>query len=320
MGAVKTVPMRIRPATLDDAPAIFDIQSAHETPLIGQPNSTLEDVLDELADPHWNLETDGWLAFDDDLPVGWAMAYRRGAGGPVDIAIYRRPSLDKRHDDVAEVLWDKAERRAHDLSPESPVDIGVFPNDELMRAIATRRGYEPAATFMRMRIDHAMHVDYPSSLDGVELRHGTESEQVRRDFLDIRNEAFADHFGFAFKTYEHWVAERESSSAHDWALLHVAYLEGEPVAGVLRTNNFVPDENCGYVLTLGTRPKYQGRGLAGYLLRYAFAADAEQGRVGTILHVDSNPNRPAIGLYQRNGMREVLHLDIWRLTTSATPN
>jgi ribosomal protein S18 acetylase RimI-like enzyme len=303
--------MRIRPATLDDAQIILDIQTAHEVPLIGKPNATLEDVLDDLADPHWNIETDGWLAFTDDgLPIGWAWASRKGPHGPVDISVSRRPG----HDEVATVLWEKAERRAKELVEGAAIDVGVFPNDDLMRGIATERGFEPAATFVRMRIDHPMRVDYPSLMDGVGLRHGTHDERVRRDFLDVRNEAFADHFGFAYKEYDEWVAEREASSAHNWSLLHVAYVDGEPAAGVLRTNNFVPDENCGYVLTLGTRPKYQGRGLAGHLLRYAFAADAEQGRMGTILHVDSNPQRPALGLYQRNGMREVLRIDIWRRT------
>lgn len=311
MGRVLTLPMRIRPATIDDAQIILDIQSAHEVPLIGRPNSTLEDVIDDLGDPGWNIETDGWLAFaGDGTPIGWAWAARKGSSDIVDISISRVPG----HDETADVLWEKAERRARELVEHATIDVGVFPNDELMRGIAARRGYEAAATFIRMRIDHPMRVEYPSPLDGVQMRHGDESEQVRREFLEVRNEAFADHFGFVYKEFDEWVTEREASSAHDWSLVHVAYVDGEPAAGVLRTNNFVPDENCGYVLTLGTRPKYQGKGLAGYLLRYAFAVDAEQGRVGTILHVDSNPKRPALGLYQRNGMREVLRIDIWQKT------
>jgi hypothetical protein len=28
--------------------------------------------------------------------------------------------------------------------------------------------------------------------------------------------------------------------------------------------------------------------------------------------VDTNPRRPALGLYQRNGMRDILTIDIWR--------
>jgi ribosomal protein S18 acetylase RimI-like enzyme len=306
--------MHIRPATIDDAPAILDILTAHEVPLIGRANATLEDVVDDLGEPGWNIETDGWLAHaGDGTPIGWAWTSRKGSSGIADISISRRPG----HDEVAAVLWDLAERRAQELVDDPTIDVGIFPNDELMRGLAEQRGYDPAATFIRMRIDHAMRVAYPSLPDGVQLCHGTTSEQVRRDFLNVRNESFADHFGFVFKEYDTWVTEREASSAHDWSLLHVAYVDGEPAAGILRTNNFVPDENCGYVLTLGTAPKYQSRGLAGSLLRYAFAADAEQGRMGTILHVDSNPKRPALGLYQRHGMREVLRIDVWRRVFTA---
>jgi mycothiol synthase len=300
--------MRFRPATIDDAPIILDIITAHETPLIGQANATLEDVADELVEPGWEAETDGWLVFaDDDTPVGWGWACRKGSSDIVDISVFRRPG----HDDIAEWLWDRSVERALEMNA-GRIDIGVYPHDELGRGLAANRGFAPATTFMRMRIDHPMGVGYPSPLDGVELCHGTTDEQVRRDFLDVRNEAFADHFGFVYKEYDEWVTEREASSAHDWSLVHVAYIDGEPAASILRTNNFVPDENCGYVLTLGTRPKYQGRGLAGHLLRYAFAGDAEQGRVGTILHVDTNPDRPALGLYRKHGMREVLQIDVWR--------
>src|SRR5581483_4700623 len=130
MGRVLTLPMRIRPVTPDDAETILDIQSAHEIPLIGRPNATLEDVIDDLADPHWNIETDGWLAFaGDGTPIGWAWASRKGPEGPVDISVSRRPG----HDEVAEVLWDKAQRRAGELIEGAPIDVGIFPNDELMQ-------------------------------------------------------------------------------------------------------------------------------------------------------------------------------------------
>jgi ribosomal protein S18 acetylase RimI-like enzyme len=92
----------------------------------------------------------------------------------------------------------------------------------------------------------------------------------------------------------------------------VAYVDGVAAATLIRTNNFVPDLNCGYVLSLGTLPGFQRRGIAGFLLRYAFAADAADARTGTILHVDTNPQRPALGLYRRAGMREVLNIDVWR--------
>jgi ribosomal protein S18 acetylase RimI-like enzyme len=246
--------------------------------------------------------------------VGWGWACRKGLSDNLDIGVYVRPG----HEPVAAGLWEKAQARAIEIGRELghdaiTIDIGVYPSDSLIRQVAEGNGFAPAATFVRMRIDHPGLIGYPEAPPGVELRHGSEIA-VRKDAIAVRNEAFADHFGFVAKTYEEWARDREASSAHDWNLIHVVYCEGEPAAVAVRTNNFVPDENCGYVLTLGTSPKYQGRGLGSYLLRYAFAADAEQGRVGTILHVDTNPHRPALGLYQSNGMRDILTIDIWRRT------
>jgi ribosomal protein S18 acetylase RimI-like enzyme len=304
---------QVRPATVDDAQIIFEVEAAHETPLIGRPNATLEDVVDELVEPDFQAETDGWLVLTDSgEAVGWGWACRKGASDNLDIGVYARPG----HEPVARWLWDKAQERAIDIGKELgyraiTIDIGVYPTDSLIREICAEHGFAAAATFVRMRIDHPGLIDYPETPPGVQLRHGNEIA-VRKDAIAVRNESFADHFGFVAKTYEEWARDREASSAHDWSLIHVAYCEGDPAAVVVRTNNFVSDENCGYVLTLGTSPKYQGRGLGSYLLRHAFAADAEQGRIGTILHVDTNPRRPALGLYQRNGMRDILTIDIWR--------
>ena len=62
----------------------------------------------------------------------------------------------------------------------------------------------------------------------------------------------------------------------------------------------------------------RGKGLAKLLLRQAFARDANAGRVGTILHVDTNNPTPALGLYERVGMRTVLVIDVWRRVMPTT--
>jgi len=303
-----------RAATIDDAKDIYDVIAAHQVPVVGKPDTTLEDVVDELAEPDWNIDTDGWLVHDPEgFAVGWGWACRKGDSSNVDIDIYVVP---EHADGVAAWLWQTAQERAKGIGrqlghAEVTIDIGVFPDDAIVREIAVANGFAPAATFIRMRIDHTRLREHPAPLDGVELRPAAD-EPVRRDALTIRNEAFADHFGSIARTYEDWAAEREASSAHDWALVHVAYVEGLPAALLLRTNNFVPDENCGYVLTLGTMPRFRNRGIASYLLRYAFAEDAEAGRAGTILHVDINPERPALGFYRRNGMHPIRTIDIYR--------
>ncbi|HEX6682332.1 MAG TPA: GNAT family N-acetyltransferase [Candidatus Limnocylindrales bacterium] len=302
-----------RPATTEDAKDIYDIICAHQVPVLGKPDTTLEDVADELIEPAWDITTDGWLVHDPaGAAVGWGWACRKGTSSIVDIDIYVRPE----HDGIAGWLWAAAQERALAIAlelghAEATIDIGVFPDDATVTEVAKANGFAPAATYLRLRIDHTGRVAHPPVPDGVELRCATD-EAVRRNAIDVRNESFADHFGSVPRSYEEWFEEREASSANDWALVHVAYVEGEPAALLLRTNNFVPDENCGYVLTLGTIPKFRNRGLASYLLRYAFAEDAAAGRIGTILHVDTNPERPALGFYRRNGMRPVRTIDIYR--------
>lgn len=303
----------VRRATVDDAQTILDITAAHNVPLIGDPNATLDDVTDELVEPGFDLATDGWLVSSADAgAVGWGWVCRNGTSNKIDIAVYLRPG----HETVAAWLWQQAQQRAieigRELSHEAiTIDSGLYPSDKLVRDLAADDGFAVATSFVRMRIDHHQRVPVPPPPDGVELRHGTDVE-VRRHAHAVRNESFADHFGNVDKTFEEWSTDREASSSHDWSLVHVAYVDGEPAATLVRTNNFLQDEDCGYVLTLGTSPRYQGRGLAGYLLRYAFADDAALGRTGTILHVDTNPERPALGLYKRHGMREVLTIDAWR--------
>ena len=44
----------------------------------------------------------------------------------------------------------------------------------------------------------------------------------------------------------------------------------------------------------------------------SFSADAAAGRVGTLLHVDTNNTTPALGVYESVGMRPVLVIDAWR--------
>jgi mycothiol synthase len=304
-----------RRATLDDVDAIFEVTAAHNVPVCGDPNSTTEDVADELVEPGFDLNTDGWLVDDaDGRAVAWGWAFRKEDSANLDIAVFARPGSEA----AAAWLWEAVQSRAVDIArelghPIAVVDSAVFRADERVRSLCEAHGYAPATTFFRLRIDHEGDVPYPEPPEPLELRTA-EDPDVRRDAHAVREESFSDHFGFVPSSYESWVRTREASSAHDWRIVHVAYIDGEPAAALIRTNAFVPDENCGYVLTLATRPAHQGRGLGRYLLRYAFAADAADSRAGTLLHVDTDPKRPALGLYLGAGMRPVQTIDVWRRT------
>jgi ribosomal protein S18 acetylase RimI-like enzyme len=174
-----------------------------------------------------------------------------------------------------------------------------------------------SATYHRMRIDHDREVPDPELPEGVTVASGGEEKAVRRDAHAIHQTSFTGQFGFVEQDFEQWHEGFDASVVHDWGQLQVAYVDGQPSAMLLGNDQFVEDEQCGYVRLLGVLPKQRGRGLARLLLRRAFARDVRAGRVGTLLHVNTANPTPALDLYQSVGMRVVLVIDVWRRSVSA---
>ncbi|MFI6901473.1 GNAT family N-acetyltransferase [Nonomuraea sp. NPDC050394] len=304
---------RIRRPQIEDAAAIHDLVSACDQAVLGRVDTTLEDIADELVEPEFDRDTDGWLAEDSDgRPVGWAWACRKGDSDNVDVEVLVRPGTEG----LSAGLWALVLGRAKEIAAElghrgATVDIGVYRADEPKQAEARAKGFQPATSFHRMRVDFTAPPAAPEPLPGLTLHTG-EDEEVRRQAHLVHQEGFADHFGFIKVGYDAWYQRREAQSVNDWSQLIVARIDGEPAAMLHANNAFVPDEDCGYVGTLATLPAYRGRGLGRHLLLQAFAADAARGRKGTILHVDSNNTTPALGLYTSAGMSPVMVIDVWR--------
>lgn len=297
----------------EDAPAIHELVAACDIAVIGVPDATLGDIADELAEPGFALDTDGWLVHDaGGTLVAWAWACAKGDSDMIDIEVLVRPGVEGLTDE----LWRLVLGRAGELALErghdaATVDIGIYRADTAKQALAKAHGFAPGTSFHRMRVDHEGPVEPPVPVPGLTL-HSGETEAVRKEAHQIHQEAFADHFGFVKVDYEHWFERRQAQSVTDWSQLVVARIDGRPAALIVANNQFVTDEDCGYVATLAVLPEHRGKGLGRFLLRHAFAADAARGRRGTLLHVDSNNTTPALDLYLSAGMRPVLVIDVWR--------
>ncbi|MFF4418169.1 GNAT family N-acetyltransferase [Streptosporangium sp. NPDC001559] len=303
-----------RPGT-GDAVEIHRLISLCDTQVIGKADMTLDDVTDQLNEPDFDGEKDGWVVHDTSgRLVAWAWVCRKGTGDNMDVDVVVHP-------DAAELtgaLWDAVTERAAEIAAElghdkAVVDIALYREDSGKRALAAARGFVAATSFIRLLTDHGASVPEPAAPAGVTVHHGT-SEEVRRQGHAVQQEGFAEHFGFTPKDYDEWFAELDSSASTDWAQLMVARVDGEPAAMLLGTDAFAGDENSGYVRQLAVLPRFRGRGLGRFMLRRAFAADAARGRVGTYLHVDANNSTPALDLYLSVGMRQVLAIDVWRRT------
>ncbi|MEV8371987.1 GNAT family N-acetyltransferase [Kribbella sp. NPDC056861] len=302
-----------RRPTTDDAELIFALVAARNTAVIGEADFTLDDMADELAEPGFDLEQDAWLVFAGDDLVGYGTVTGHGDHHLLDIDFYAADS------EVREWLLSEIVDRAKELAQahgqtEVSLDAGVYRADETMRELLGAHGFTAGTTFHRMRIDHTGPVPVPDVPQGVVLRRGVADEETRRVAHGVYTETFTGQFGFSPQPYEEWFKARDAQSTFDWSQLTLLELDGRTVGFVENNDQFIEDENCNYVSRLGVLKEARGRGLAKFLLRDAFAADAEAGRDGTILHVDTNNPTPALGLYLSVGMQPVLVIDVWRRT------
>lgn len=298
-----------RPA-LSDAEAVADLAAAYSKQVIGTADYTLDDARDELSKPGFDLQQDAWLVLD---PFGQAAGFGwvegRSDSDLVDMDVVAPDPA------VARWLIEQCVARAEHLGrthgfPQITVDQGVYRDDETLPRELSAAGFAPATTFHRMRIDHAGVVPAPEPPAGVVLRECV-SDDLRRVAHEVWDTAFRDHFGHVPTAYHDWRERHEAKSTFDWSQLWVAELDGRAVGVLECTDQFVEGDDCGYIAEVGVLAEARGRGLAKFLLRHAFAVDSAAGRVGTILHVDSNNTTPALGVYQAVGMRTVLVIDAW---------
>jgi len=306
--------LTVRPPALADAERILALVSAYNTRLVGFADYTLDDVKDELTEPGFDPATDGWLVDDaDGTLVGYGWSYHEPASDIVDVDVIA--------DDPAVARWlleralDRAREvgRTHGLDAVM-VDKGVYRVDDAKRELVAAYGFTAGTTFHRMRIDHTGAVPMPTPPPGVLLHEGAYDDATRRAAHQVTMASFADHYGHVDTPYDDWLAAHEARSTFDWSQLVVLEVDGTPVAVSDSNDQFVADEDCGYVAQLGVVPDARGRGLARYLLRRAFAVNAAAGRRGTILHVDTNNTTPALGLYESVGMKPYLVIDAYRVT------
>jgi mycothiol synthase len=298
-----------------DAEVILDLVGAYNSAIVGYADFTLDDVRDELAEPGFDLTHDAWLAFDSNrrlVGYGWACADSDSDQVDVDVIATDATMTDWLLDRSIERAREMGRERAH---AKVTLHKGIYRDDEGMRPPLETRGFAPVTSFHRMRIDFDGPVELPEMPAGLTLREAVD-DATRRDAHEVQMASFTEHFGYVAKSYAEWFDIMEAKSTFAWPQMWVADLDGRPVAICGRTGQFIEDEDCGYVATVGVLDEARGRGIARYLLRRAFAVDAAAGRSGTILHVDANNTTPALGLYESVGMRLVLVVDMWNLTVA----
>jgi ribosomal protein S18 acetylase RimI-like enzyme len=295
--------------TLDDAPAIGALLLASDTAVLGRSDYTLTELEADLR--RSDLEHTGWYDESGTL-VGYGWVGRAEQTSKVELDVYVHPEHDGAlGGEILAVLeargLELAAAAGHD---DALFDTAAYRQDERTRGWLADRGFAMATTFTRMRIDLPGREPTPEPRTGVVVRRSDAEDDDLRLALDIHEKAFTEHYGHVPRSFEKF---REQFHAHgpDWSSLWIGDVDGEPAGLLIGTQQFVEEENGGYVRIVGVLPEARGRGLAKALLQTYFAAAEEDGRTAVLLHVDQGNVTNALGLYESVGMRSVLQIDAW---------
>ncbi|MEV8391439.1 MULTISPECIES: GNAT family N-acetyltransferase [unclassified Streptomyces] len=302
----------IRPATLDDAPAICELLNAIDTVEIGRPETGLNEVEADLRHPEVRLARDSWLAYESDRLVGYGLLWDDSGAERIDMDHYVLPD---RHD-AAVRLFELMEARAVERAGENGVGRAVVhmqlhTEPTLDTAIIESRGWGRVRRYQVMvREVSPETTPVPVAPPGVTLRDCV-AEADRRPAYELCERTFADHFDHQPRTYQQWLDDREGDRL-DWSLVRIATVEGLGDAGVLVSRN--DRVSKGWISNVGVVKEARGRGLGGYLLRHSFASFAALGRETVGLGVDTRNATGALKLYEDNGMRVHFAVDTWEVT------
>jgi mycothiol synthase len=303
-------PFRARPVRPEDADALLAVAHAHQTAVLGRPDSTLTEIHDGLTDP--DLDPRSIVALGaDDVPVACALVYADGDSGKADLDVFfdpgaALPALPA----VLEVGLALAEDGARERgAAQSVADITCYREDTHLAAALEAAGLTPATTFHRLRRDlqEAVPVSVPP---GVAVERVEEDEEHLRRAHRLHQSTFAGHFGFEPRPYDDWLVALRARTGT--GPLWFAVADGADVGFLHETDQFAEDEDAGYVWRLGVERSARGRGIAIALLLSAFADMRARGRRAALLHVDTANATGATRLYESVGMVPVVVMDVWR--------
>lgn len=161
-------------------------------------------------------------------------------------------------------------------------------------AMTTSLGFEPERYLWLMERPRT-EVAAPVWPAGVEVRVHDGSDAMLRDWTDIYNDSFAEHYRFVPAPIEHtYELVKKPGFRPDGLLL--AYRDGR-VAGFCRIELF---EGRGEIGTLGTAHAARGIGLGRQLLRWGVAWLLRETTLPVSLLVDGE-NEGALALYRSEG-------------------
>jgi mycothiol synthase len=290
----------LRAPSLADAEAVLEVLRERDIADTGEPDYTLQDLLDEWQLGEVDLGEDARVAERNGRITGYGIVRRQGT----------MIAVDPRHesDDVGRALITWSEERDRQRGREHHRHY-VGAGDRHGRERLTRAGYTLLRSYWRMVRDLDGSERPGQAPDGIRMRAldlGADGEAIHR-LDDVAFSAVPDYNPSTFEQFRD-----EHFAAHDLSTNLSVVAEPQTrgaLAGFALTKVW-PAEKVGFVDILAVHPDHQGRGLGSAILRYAFAGYAAAGLREAQLGVASD-NPRALRLYEQVGMRQKFRFDMY---------
>ncbi|MFF9161965.1 GNAT family N-acetyltransferase [Streptomyces longwoodensis] len=307
----------LRPAALDDAPAVTELLNAVDVLEIGRPETDLHTVEADLKHPEVALARDSWLAFDGERLVAHGLLWDESGGERIDVDHYVLPGHQRAGGLVLDALQARARERARENGAgRAVVHLHLNVRPTLDVRLLRERGWDVVRRYhvLRRPLDPAGDRPVPPP-SGVRVRACTVPADRARVHA-LYQAAFAGHFDFQPRGLSSWLHDVDADGL-DWSLVWIVTTDDLGDAGFL----IARDDRAamGWIRSVGVLREARGRGLGGLLLRQAFAAFAARGRDTVGLGVDTANTTGAPALYARHGMTVHYAVDTWEVALPCRP-
>jgi mycothiol synthase len=268
-----------------------------------------QDLAELFSFPDLDFSTGSIAVFDGAAMVAGALLSTRPAADPVHEMrfegevhpVYRRRGLGGQLLDwveTAAVPLHEKRHPGHPLTLHGSSRLGSAAHDALFAA----HGYQPVRWWHTMRIDLSAVPPAGSAPGGVQIAGFT--ADAMEDALQVRNEAFRDHWGSTQTSAESWARSLGQESFRP-EFSYVAYAGGQALGIIISFEFRASTKATGtrdlYVGIVGTRRAGRNRGIASALLSRALADGKAAGFSTSSLDVDGDSLTGAVGLYERIG-------------------
>jgi len=306
----------VAPVSMDDVPALTELMCRVSVAAIGEPDTTPDEVRDDLIGPRFDITKDTALVtMTDGRAVLYAQAYdEHDERAYIDVFV-DPDFVDDVFEKVADLAVGASLARLRSLvkaraGSSTIAAAGLYQGETRMMSAYQRAGFEVERVYWRMRIDLTDGRTFvPAPADGLRIeRVDPDDDEVMAAALKVRNETFRGHHGHVDLEFGEYAEVWRSAKKYDRQGWWFAYLDDELV-GISLNDDGKVDEGAGYVRTLGVSESARGRGIAKALLLTTFDDYARRGRTSVQLGVDAANETGATRLYESVGMSSFMAID-----------